>query len=506
MTIKQKVNRALLVILNVVMLALTSAIILGRVADSDAYFLIVNGRDIMQSGEVTQTLLHTVHEGFSTIIQQWIVSLVNFNLYEQFGISSLAVYSYIMYLVDLLLVDKFIRMCTKSMNLRLILCALAGLIITNFGVSRPTIVTISVLTLELILLTKYKQTENQKLLFLLPVLAVIEINMHAALWWLVPILTLPYLFPPLTAFIKLKKFVRHIKAQAGLFIAILVMFPATLINPNGLNGTLYLLKSYSAANSGLKIAELSAPSFMSLSSIGLWFAIAVIGIYLYKFKGIRDSDWPAAYLAAGTLFLGVMHVRDIWIAMLGIIPLAGALWNSTEDITGDYTHHETGNSSSWKLKLFSIVGIACMFFCFISDAAATEKTIADSSTAPTLAVEYLNNHNIDKNHTSVYTEFNSGAYMELCGFTAYIDARPELFQKIINGKADIYTEYSDLYQGKIDFSEFINKYNFKYFIVNDGNMLRVYLENNPDYKMVVDGNEYQMFVATSTYSKGVDDI
>ena len=82
--------------------------------------------------------------------------------------------------------------------------------------------------------------------------------------------------------------------------------------------------------------------------------------------------------------------------------------------------------------------------------------------------------------------------MEFHGYKVYLDARPELFQKKINGKEDVYTEYLELTNFE-NLEKFVNKYNFSHILVYETDMLAVYLQGLDDYEIVVDGDRYYLF-------------
>lgn len=111
----------------------------------------------------------------------------------------------------------------------------------------------------------------------------------------------------------------------------------------------------------------------------------------------------------------------------------------------------------------------------------------DTVTSPVRAIEYLDEDCV------IYNDFCNGAYLELNGYKTYIDARPELYMKSINGKADIYQEWVDLLNGKIDIPRFIDKYKFNTFIVENGTVLDCYLHYNNNYTEVLKDNGYTVY-------------
>ena len=101
----------------------------------------------------------------------------------------------------------------------------------------------------------------------------------------------------------------------------------------------------------------------------------------------------------------------------------------------------------------------------------------------------------DKNKIVLYTDFNDGAFFEWYGYKVYLDARPELFAKKINGQKDVMQESLDLMDGKLDCDKFIDDYGFTHVIVIGGESNPLYscLTAREDFELVVSGEGYRFF-------------
>ena len=101
---------------------------------------------------------------------------------------------------------------------------------------------------------------------------------------------------------------------------------------------------------------------------------------------------------------------------------------------------------------------------------------------------------VDEKDVKIYSDFNMGAFLEFNGFNSYIDARPELYSKKINGKEDIYNEFIELsLLDNFDYNGFINKYSFKYLLTEDGSKLSFYLNYRKGYEKILTGNGYSLY-------------
>jgi len=66
----------------------------------------------------------------------------------------------------------------------------------------------------------------------------------------------------------------------------------------------------------------------------------------------------------------------------------------------------------------------------------------------------------------------------------------------VNGSQDIikdYIEYLRHANSSDDYAKFLDKYNFEYLTAYKGSGFGIFMENNKDYQMVVDAEEYQLY-------------
>ena len=88
---------------------------------------------------------------------------------------------------------------------------------------------------------------------------------------------------------------------------------------------------------------------------------------------------------------------------------------------------------------------------------------------------------INKKELKIYTGFDFGGYLEYRGYKPYLDPRMEVFLKNNNGKEDIYIEWYKMNEGDTEKQEFLNKYDFDYFVT---------VESEKMYNL--DGEEYEI--------------
>ena len=193
---------------------------------------------------------------------------------------------------------------------------------------------------------------------------------------------------------------------------------------------------------------------------------------------------PLIYMSLGTIILAAIHIRNSWFLCFSLLPMIAILLSDALAKTNPVSHQ--------RRKLHKIPCIIAAITLIAAVAITNPDEITDTGISPTKATEYLNECN--KDDVVLFTEFNNGAFMSFNGYKIYMEARPELFQKKVNGKEDVYTEYWDVKQGKTDIAQFIEKYNFTHMLViSDGSALVGYMQANDDYVAVVETDEYKLY-------------
>ena len=88
-----------------------------------------------------------------------------------------------------------------------------------------------------------------------------------------------------------------------------------------------------------------------------------------------------------------------------------------------------------------------------------------------------------KKDVKIYTNYNTGGYLEYLGYRCYLDSRAEVFLKANNKKEDILEEYYKLQTNDLNIDSFLKKYNFDYLVVSKKDVLFYHMDNK-NYKEV----------------------
>lgn len=457
--------------------------------DADTYFIISTGEYIVKNKIIPTTNPFVIHDELRTIVQQWLFDVIIYKIYSVTGWIGIYLYSLLIVIILMILMYILLSFYSQNTRAKMISVLLYGGFVSTWVVARPTSISLILFSLMIIIIKQYQKNRKSKLLLLLPLISLLMINVHAALWPIMFVLLLPFIFP--TEFptnFKLKEVTSFIRKwlldQKQILLLIVSMILIALLNPNGINGIMYIFLSYNSATSNNAISELQASPI--ISKPGMFVIGTILCLYWYVNKFKKNIDMSIIYMSFGTMLLAALHMRNAWFLSFSLFPIFVILIDKIY-----IEKNEDQNNKKMKIKNKILLSTSALFILIFVCAIGSIAKVKDKMSSPVKAVEYL--ESTKSNDIVLFTGFNNGSYMEFNGYKVYIDARPELFQKKINKKEDIYSEYLSLLAGKLDYKEFLDKYEFTHLIIDDGMGLEGYLQCSEDYEKVVIGNGYSLY-------------
>lgn len=493
-----------------------SSVYAAQAYDNDMWFILASGREIVENG-IPMTNVFTWLPNLSTVIQQWLPDVVTYLTYSKFGITGICIMVAIQIaalVASLLVLSRKASGGKMRLETSLVLIAASIPALGSYISVRPQILTMIGITWTLVFLEAYRRTNDWKWLIGLPITMIAHINCHMAMAPFDLFIIFLYLIPDVTKIVKdiFPSFTYSFRdssySRKPLLIAFIVTCLATLINPYGLNGAMYLLSSYGAADYGDYIKE--------MGTITPWDSDYGMGMVLMTFIGAiaigrnrRDINFPGSVLLIVCTVLSYQHVRNVWLGALLSLPIAFQAFASVGCGTGDNGEDPDpifADSIMWRL-ICGAFAIAAVGYCVTMSVSNAEINIGgDSTSTPKDAMDWLDENGVSKD-ARIFNHFNSGGYIEWRGYKTFIDARPELFEPAITGVDEhYYREYVDTSTGDGSYSDMLDKYSFDFLVVNDDTSLYNDLLSDKEYVDVCDGSGYAMFkrIGTKTATSTTD--
>ena len=509
-------------IIGIFVLAMFISVFFGAL-DTDMSFLIASGNEIFENGIPYKNVWCMDHNA-SIVLQQWLYCVI-IATFHKLGVMGLFLLSIITFSIFVLLVKAFFKVKGISNNriYFLYLCMMAAYSAYLFKV-RPQTVTLIIMLLECYGLEKYKATSKSRWLILVPLSMLLEINLHASMWPMHFAMLLCYVVPPVFKGIEDTSIVKM--GKKPLIISLICMIAVMFANPYGIDGIMYIVRSMSSGSlDALSIAELATPTYFSPTTVTLLVLVAGC-IILWK---IKKLDSVTLYMCLGISFLSILKLRNNMFNSIPLLYVCLKLANAYE--SQDKFVIDWQKDIKRYLYPFFALTYVMLFFMIVSlfnNIVGTDKTYAVLKTGDKVEiVQHFNKFNYDKDfalieeyiekndcyHDKIFTGFNTGAYMEYLGCdNVFIDARPEIYDRHLNGSNDFIQEYTsivipssysaglcDLSKSSENYKDFLKKFTEKYdfdYVVIDARLEEVvygmYLDSRVDYEMVED-------VSTATY-------
>lgn len=462
-----------------------------RSLDNDFYFLYSTGEYIVKNGFPFNDIL-SMHSSMKLVVQQWLSSVIFYYVYGFLGEFGIIALLYLCNIGVCLLTYRFVSLITGNGLLAASVSALANILIFDpFMVTRPQMFTYVILLSEVCLLERHAQTKKVKYLIGIPVLSILLVNLHAAMWLMLLVFMLPYLAASLPVQYEPMKI-----SPAGnplfLFAAFAVSIIAGILNPYGTDSMLYLFSSYGQSDFSL-IMEM-APSSLSAGEGRIFFILFGAACLVVFFIKQRLYSVRFFLLFAGTFLLGLMQIKGIPYFLLFGIP---AFTYMLKDTDFKVLLKPFKNLVTKRVKALSIIFLICALGFICEGRFITTRNIKHDK------LEHYSHLNdvvdiLDKSNEPVvlYTNFNDGQYLEFNGYHPYIDGRAEIFLAKNNKEFDYFDEYYRIYKGAAYYRDFVDKYQFNYLILSKGADCYLYtsLLNDSDFEQIYDSSDIGLFV------------
>ena len=469
---------------------------------ADTYFVMNLGRYVLEHG-FPHVDPFTVHENLKLVAQQWLSGVVFWEAYKNFGLNGLLTVDY---LFGAAAVVIYWRLCLfvsgGNKVLSFMISFVVGMFIAPTIVPRPHILSATFLLIEVFMLEKFTRTTDAKFLIPLPLISIVLINLHAAVWLMSLVVCLPFLF--------VKNF-RHIKFLLAAMLGVLL---CGLINPYGVEAMTYVFRSYGieAINSG--IPEMFTPSAHAFQGKVFYATEAFLIVSLARFK----VPWRYIFLSSGITFMAIMHARNLVLFyFLATFPLA-YVWRdfSSEKlfqnrklslslfflllaantvIITNFFNESLSNVSAPLLILFLVAVLFVLYNLLIlkTEGRILHPTILPQKIVSLLATLFVTSGifffaytNTKSKPSTPYTDAikfilrterpedislyitqGGGGLAGSFGIKYYIDSRSEVFLPANNGQKDIFKEYGDFLSGKLNYKDFFNRYDFTHIIITN---------------------------------------
>lgn len=404
-----------------------------------------------------------MHEGLDVTVQQYGFAVIFWYIYSALGPAGLYIIMLMLNIVICYLLYKIYKLISKgNVNLSLAIMVIADLllILGGFVTTRAQMVSYCILLATIYILELYIKTDKTKYLYWLPLLSILQINLHASVWWIPILIMCAYL---VDSFKSPKLHLQGYRTKP-LVLALLAFFLVGFINPYGIKMVTFIFTSYGASAIVNLVNEMTSFDLRDVFNVFLYIALAatlILCIYHHDHKQIRMRYLLMLF---GFLALGLNSIKGMsQLILIMFLPLAQVYRN-------------------FKIESVLDPGLGRNAIVFWSGITSVAITIALIIILPTKlpdspgtvfasAVDAIDasvaDHQEDPAPLKIYSGYDHGGYLEYRGYHPYLDSRAEVFiKKPAEDEDSILQEYINLRRGKISADAFLAKYQFDYLFVD----------------------------------------
>ena len=472
-------------VLILLIIAIPLAVFLIRDLDNDTWFMLNHGRYIMKNGLYPQYEPFTVHEGMEFTFQKWLSCIMFWLIYNYLGKTALKLFLYGVYMAFVFAMYKLLEYINKKAKMQnLITLAVLNAAMTQYLYTRPQMFTYLFLALELIVLEKYVRENKTKLLVIIPILSLLEIQLHSTIWPIMLIFMLPYMFDVscVDAVTKRLKFLPGRKyKRLPIWLTFIASTLVAVINPYGFESVVYLVKSLQIPELKILISEVRAPAPDSVNTFVILISLIVFAYGLLKKKEI---ELRYLFLFGGTTLMSIMSVRQMSFMLIAAAMLT-AYFFSFENLSA-------------LIKSLIAVGLALVSFDSVFQACWKQYNYQQYITD---ACDALYEYEPNPDGCEVFNLDDEGSYLEFLGFKTYQDTRAEVFSDKINNSKNYLAEKIGFETQKVSYKEFIYQYDYKYAFIRKGYKKQVAaMDSDENLKRIY---ENELFVIYEIENHGV---
>lgn len=431
----------------------------------DLFYLIPQGKYILNNG-IYHIDPFSIHSGLHVVVQNYMSSCIFYLIFKIYSWNGFVMYTIICNALICYLIYKIcLLISSNNKSLSIIIMVINDILLYYFLVPRPQLLSYINLLLVIYLLELYVHKNNKKYLYFIPLISILQINMHASLWIMIFLFMLPYI---------VEGIFRKYNIKPILFI-FLISLVCGLINPYGLENITFIFGSFHNKYMTSLIPELYKTWFNTFWGT-IFLIILIINSLIYIIFVNKKVKIRYLCLYLGTMILGLSSLKGFSNYLLcSIFPFAYYFRNKKFNI--DYS------IISKLCNIFIIVLITVSSLLIVLKRNEVQEYVASNS------YSFLLKH-YDKDDIRLYSVMEDGGYGMFLGVKSYLDCRAEYFIKYNNKKYDILKEYFLLQHSKININEFLDKYKFTHLLLNSGDIM-FKLSEIKGYKLIYIDKEYE---------------
>jgi len=342
-----------------------------------------------------------------------------------------------------------------------------------FGM-RPQMITLLMVSVFLAILERYKNSGSQRLLWFLPALTVLWVNLHAG-FALAPALIM--------LFIVMSVLDREWNRIKWLVVSLVLCCVVIPLNPNGLRMLSYPFETLSSPSMQALIQEWFSPDFHKFGFLPL----AILLLLTFASMALSPRR-PRIGELFGLMVLSLAALRSgrhIPLFAVFAAPLLArysAAWFAANNITILPARHGQTTAIQVILNLALLLLPSYVAVRKIVDF-SRHPEVYESQRVPAAAVQFIKTHRVAG---PIFNDYNWGGYLI---WKLYPD-----YKVFTDGRADVYGDsflfdYLNTYRGERGWRDQLNKFGIRTVLIEPHSSLSTLLRDEPGWQVVFEDSQ-----------------
>ncbi|MCR4805727.1 MAG: hypothetical protein K5981_08750 [Clostridia bacterium] len=460
-----------------------------RYLDTDLYYIIANGRYILENGLPAENPFVTT-PGLNIVVQNWLYCDAVAFIHDHFHSLGLLLLQFAFLLLIVFGANEFLKRsgCDGLLKMGAVTLLIIDFSYTNL---RPEMATFLLVLWYVMFYERYREDHNPLYIASAAFLMLLEINLHCSYWIMHFVMLLPYLAEDILK-----------KRPGGITDFILYSIPsafAIFANPYGTDGILYVFRSMKHA--AFEMTFINEQGKFSIAD-GQSIVFIILTCVFILFLKQKKLELHEILSCAGCSVLFIMAAK--WIAFYAFVILY--IFRAALRHHAPLKHGFSGRMAIFPLTM-------CFIALIITAALETPANIFSPSSdeyiecasSDSLSMEgfykiheYLQLNDPD---ATVFGGFSGSNYFEYMGYKVYSDARPELYTEYMcgndkfKGMMAVICGYSYGTFTPEEFGEKVDSIGTDYYVVISASpVLMQYIEDQPDkYESVLHTDTVRLY-------------
>lgn len=452
-------------IINILLLIVFVALLCPKSMQNDTFWSIKIGQELLEEG-IKVVDEWSIHKDLKYIVHHLITDIIIYFVYsvgEFFGLYILEIILALVIAVLFYLVNKQL---TKNDKLSYTFVYIQMFLFMPFIAVRAQMISTIIFLIQFITLEKMYKKYKIRYVLILTVLPLILANFHMGVLPFYFVIMGVYLVASIGIGTKNILSERKIDVFKALLVVSMIGLVLSLLNPYGIDGATYGLKTLFSDTITYNIEEFKPLSFVT--PIGLYiFIYTLIIAVIFKFsKQIQLKD---ILLVLGTLFMSCSSIRYV----MYYVVFSAVILTYVSKIKVELKEHD---KLALKTMQYTVIIISILSLMGVRIA---DKQYIKETEYPVKAYESTKQY--FNEGTRVFNEYSWGSYLMLNNQKVFIDSRLDLYTEEYNKGVTVFKDYLN---SNLKYKEVIEKYNINMFFIKSNTALATILAVDNDFKQV----------------------